>query len=152
MHCFQGEGSGRRVFQVHGKSSQHTALPRHYCSCQAHHYEVVCKSEAPYVSLAFPDPLCAGQSGCLDGLTIGAHCTTPTLGASQVNLPLLCMWHTSHCLPHHARHANSTTPLLVNSSHMQCKHQLAARLAWILKSCPVTPVDDAMIANMLLEA
>jgi hypothetical protein len=33
----------------------------------------------------------------------------------------------------------------------QCKHQLAARLSWILKACPVTPVDDAMIANMLLE-
>lgn len=33
----------------------------------------------------------------------------------------------------------------------QCKHQLAARLAWILKACPVTLVDDVMIANMLLE-
>jgi len=36
---------------VHGKSDQHTTLPRHYCTCQAHHFEVVCKSEAPYVSL-----------------------------------------------------------------------------------------------------
>jgi hypothetical protein len=36
--------------QVHGKSHQHTTLPRHYCSCQAYHYEVVCRSDAPYVS------------------------------------------------------------------------------------------------------
>ncbi|KIZ00744.1 hypothetical protein MNEG_7216 [Monoraphidium neglectum] len=72
VHCFQGDASGRRVFQVHGKSGQHMTLPRHYCSCQAHHFE--------------------------------------------------------------------------------CKHQLAARLAWILKACPVTPVDDGILANMLLEA
>jgi hypothetical protein len=35
---------------------------------------------------------------------------------------------------------------------LQCKHQLAARLAFILKSCPVTPVTDAVLAEHLLGA
>jgi hypothetical protein len=35
---------------------------------------------------------------------------------------------------------------------VQCKHQLAARLAFILKSCPVTTVTDAVLAEHLLGA
>lgn len=39
--------------QVRGKSSSDNYLvfPEHYCSCQAFFYEVVGRSEAPYVSL-----------------------------------------------------------------------------------------------------
>ena len=33
-----------------------------------------------------------------------------------------------------------------------CKHQLAARLALILKRCPVTLVPDAALAEHLLQA
>jgi hypothetical protein len=36
--------------QVHGKSGNYLTLPTSYCACQAHYYEVVSKSEAPYVS------------------------------------------------------------------------------------------------------
>jgi hypothetical protein len=36
--------------QVRGKSGVYITFAKTYCSCQAHYYEVVCKSEAPYVS------------------------------------------------------------------------------------------------------
>ena len=41
------------LFHVRGKSSSDNYLvfPEHYCSCQAFFYEVVGRSEAPYVSL-----------------------------------------------------------------------------------------------------
>jgi predicted nucleic acid-binding Zn finger protein len=38
------------ILQVHGKSGEYLTLAKSYCSCQAHYYEVVAKSEAPYVS------------------------------------------------------------------------------------------------------
>lgn len=51
VHCFRGASSGRTVFQVGGRSgAAHAVLPRHFCACQAHHYEVVVKGDAPYVS------------------------------------------------------------------------------------------------------
>lgn len=81
VQCYQGEPSGRCIFEVHGKSGQYLTLPKTYCSCHAHYYEVVAKSEAPF-----------------------------------------------------------------------CKHQLAARLAFILKSCPTTTVSDAALAEHLLAA
>jgi hypothetical protein len=34
----------------------------------------------------------------------------------------------------------------------QCKHQLAARLAYVLKRCPVTVVPDSAIAQFLLDS
>jgi hypothetical protein len=34
----------------------------------------------------------------------------------------------------------------------QCKHQLAARLAYALKRCPVTVVPDSAIAQFLLDS
>ncbi|KAF8060030.1 ZSWIM7 [Scenedesmus sp. PABB004] len=48
VECFEGEASGRRVFQVKGKSGVYLTFARTYCACQAHYYEVVCKAEAPY--------------------------------------------------------------------------------------------------------
>lgn len=42
----------QRWLQVHGKSGNYLTLPKSYCACQAHYYEVVAKSEAPYVSWA----------------------------------------------------------------------------------------------------
>jgi hypothetical protein len=45
-----------------------------------------------------------------------------------------------HCLP------------LMCDSCVQCKHQLAARLAHLLKRCPVTVVADAALAQHLLQA
>lgn len=35
---------------------------------------------------------------------------------------------------------------------LQCKHQLAARLAYALKRCPVTVVLDTAIAQFLLDS
>jgi hypothetical protein len=40
------------ILQVRGKSGVYITFAKTYCSCQAHYYEVVCKSEAPYVSLS----------------------------------------------------------------------------------------------------
>ena len=42
-----------RGIQVQGKSAadQYLVFPDHYCSCQAFFYEVVGRSEAPYVSM-----------------------------------------------------------------------------------------------------
>jgi hypothetical protein len=34
----------------------------------------------------------------------------------------------------------------------QCKHQLAARLAYALKRCPMTVVPDSAIAQFLLDS
>lgn len=41
------------VAQVQGKTAadQYLVFPDHYCSCQAFFYEVVSRSEAPYVSV-----------------------------------------------------------------------------------------------------
>ncbi|KAF6252332.1 hypothetical protein COO60DRAFT_1704350 [Scenedesmus sp. NREL 46B-D3] len=81
VECYIGENSRRHIFQVRGKSGVYITFAKTYCSCQAHYYEVVCKSEAPY-----------------------------------------------------------------------CKHQLAARLAFALKRCPVTVVPDSAIAQFLLDS
>jgi hypothetical protein len=42
--------------------------------------------------------------------------------------------------------------LLLMVCDVQCKHQLAARLAFILKSCPIITVTDAALADHLLQA
>lgn len=42
--------------------------------------------------------------------------------------------------------------LLLMVCDVQCKHQLAARLAFILKSCPIISVSDAALAEHLLQA
>eukprot|EP00878_Enallax_costatus_P007130 GHUV01007473.1.p2 GENE.GHUV01007473.1~~GHUV01007473.1.p2 ORF type:complete len:139 (+),score=23.19 GHUV01007473.1:150-566(+) len=81
VECFQAQTSGRRIFQVKGKTGQYVTFAKTYCSCQAHYYEVVSRAEAPY-----------------------------------------------------------------------CKHQLAARLALVLKRCPVTYVPDTALAEFLLQA
>jgi hypothetical protein len=38
------------------------------------------------------------------------------------------------------------------STLLQCKHQLAALLAFALKRCPVTVVPDSAIAQFLLDS
>lgn len=43
-------------------------------------------------------------------------------------------------------------PPLLRALWTQCKHQLAARLARLLKRCPVTQVPDAALAELLLQA
>lgn len=48
VECYIGESSRRHIFQVRGKSGVYITFAKTYCSCQAHYYEVVCKSEAPY--------------------------------------------------------------------------------------------------------
>jgi hypothetical protein len=40
---------------------------------------------------------------------------------------------------------NATVP------HMQCKHQLAAKLAAVLRRCCVTRVPDDVLARFLME-
>jgi hypothetical protein len=52
--------------QVRGKSGVYITFAKTYCSCQAHYYEVVCKSEAPYVSCHWM-LLPGGQSHVLAG-------------------------------------------------------------------------------------
>lgn len=51
--CYAGAATGRRAFEVAGRAARHTVLPRRYCSCQAHRYEVVSRGEAAYVSRFF---------------------------------------------------------------------------------------------------
>ncbi|KAG1673284.1 hypothetical protein FOA52_002564 [Chlamydomonas sp. UWO 241] len=46
--CYVAQPSGRTAFRVKGKAAgdHYSVFPRHFCSCQAFFYEVVCKSDA----------------------------------------------------------------------------------------------------------
>eukprot|EP00775_Hariotina_reticulata_P003683 gene3683-3943_t len=50
VQCYQAETSGRRVFKVPGTAGEeYVTMAKSYCSCQAHYYEVVTRSDAPYI-------------------------------------------------------------------------------------------------------
>mmetsp|Transcript_22969 Transcript_22969/g.68293 ORF Transcript_22969/g.68293 Transcript_22969/m.68293 type:complete len:151 (+) Transcript_22969:221-673(+) len=46
--CYVAQPSERKVFKVKGKTvgDPYLVFPRHFCSCHAFFYEVVCKSDA----------------------------------------------------------------------------------------------------------
>lgn len=160
------------TLQVHGKSGNYLTLPTSYCACQAHYYEVVSKSEAPYVS--------ACQMAA-EKLHFLAYCATLQAAVYHAvtflptDLNSLCQ-STLHMVLQATDQVASTGgqtckarltnlhALLTKQAErvlllpdlplcrVQCKHQLAARLAFILKSCPITTVTDAVLAEHLLGA
>ena len=86
-------------------------FPRHYCSCQAFFYDVVCHGNALSVSrLGGVPPSCS-----------------PEFLQSYFTIP----------------HA-------IGYPCLQCKHQLAARLAPTLNKCHTHRVSDLEMANMLM--
>ncbi|GMH39189.1 hypothetical protein BSKO_07087 [Bryopsis sp. KO-2023] len=48
IQCYVGKESGRRIFQVKGKSASYTVFPKHYCSCQSYFYSVFVRSDSTY--------------------------------------------------------------------------------------------------------
>jgi hypothetical protein len=152
---------------VHGNSGEYLTLARTYCSCQAHYYEVVAKSEAPYVSLQ--PQISIFQACTCNLLLLLQHCqlhqpavdfhstSLVSLGAMLTCIGNLKRYQLEPCQPSpcfvcrvslcsadHCRHD-------ARLSALQCKHQLAARLALILKQCPIITVSDAVLAQHLLK-
>ena len=121
VFSYVGERSGRRVFQVQGhrSSERYTVVPRNYCSCHNFYFDIVSKQEAIYVRPRSP----ARPDWVL--YTLQSECGRPpcplTPRSSQTTLP----------------------PAL------QCKHQLAARLAEALGRTRTSTVSDLVVAELL---
>jgi predicted nucleic acid-binding Zn finger protein len=127
---------------VHGKSGQYITLPRHYCSCQAHFYEVVGKADAPYVR----EQTKGVASGWLPPQGVGSCCML-------LQLLQLHGIHLQEILPLPLAglgHAQARLCMLLAA--LQCKHQLAARMAMLLGRCTVTSVEDATLATILMQS
>lgn len=88
VHCFQGAPSGRRVFQVSGRAAAHTTLPRHYCTCQAHHYEVVVKGDTPYVSSPPRWSFFGGAKGKRQGRALLGSCCGALVAPNRLTFAL----------------------------------------------------------------
>ena len=100
------------VLQVQGKSAvdHYLVFPAHYCSCHAFFYEVVGRSEAPFVSLYL----------------------------------VLRLFSCKMC--------DSLHFTMRQYLFLQCKHQIAARVAETSRRCQITVVPDHVLAEILLEA
>ena len=117
--------------QVHGKlaADSYVVFPEHYCSCKAFQFDVVGKNDAAFVS---------GFSWCLSYL-----CSSFLLDWRMSADAAVC------------RSCGSCTPcgkLDPANFHLQCKHQLAARIGQALGKCTSEEVPDITLSNMLMAA
>eukprot|EP00955_Chlamydomonas_euryale_P096703 365028-Chlamydomonas_euryale.AAC.20 len=126
--CYVAQPSERKVFKVKGKTvgDPYLVFPRHFCSCHAFFYEVVCKSDALCVSI------CAMLCSYFEIVTEQAGQVWPRRDE------------------HDGRH-HDVPPYACSASNI-CKHQLAARIAALTLKCRTVIISDTSMAKMLMQS